>query len=478
MAPRRYKMHPRTLALGLICLCAFSHAERQHHYRLDFTGDLDSVAVTAQLANPGVALVASGLERRHVTDLATCGGTSIAPPRRGRVQLPAGVECISYTARLLPVRGRGRWTVEQEGVRVTSSRSWLLLPRLHTGDRVQLRVTKPDHVDLSVPWVRSPGETNAAHSIYELRASPRSDENLVVIGQFVSLDLSSVGLRKPAALTFARSARGTPGSGEIDVVEAWLLHNFSGIRRAFGRIPNPQAQIVVMGARSEGSSPVPFGHVIRDQGETIRFFVDPQRSLAAFKKDWTAVHEISHLLLPYVEEKWIAEGFASYYQNVLQARLGEYSQTEAWGRLARSFARGRDAGRNVSPNGTRDAPFWEVRMMVYWSGAALALMADVELREQSGGAQSLDTVLARLGECCLPGETSTSGRVLFEQLDRLAGRSVFVALYDQYADQRGMPDTGPLMQRLGVSGAGVRAQLSDTADLSHIRRAITQSLAR
>ena len=45
-------------------------------------------------------------------------------------------------------------------------------------------------------------------------------------------------------------------------------------------------------------------------------------------------------LLPYVVsgEKWISEGFASYYQNVLLARRGVYSESEVWQRLHRAFA--------------------------------------------------------------------------------------------------------------------------------------------
>lgn len=41
-------------------------------------------------------------------------------------------------------------------------------------------------------------------------------------------------------------------------------------------------------------------------------------------RDWTATHELSHMLLPYVasRDRWLSESLASYYQNVLRARDG------------------------------------------------------------------------------------------------------------------------------------------------------------
>ena len=85
------------------------------------------------------------------------------------------------------------------------------------------------------------------------------------------------------------------------------------------------------GRRGGGGSAVPFGHVIRDGGEAVRFFVNDDKPLDKYLGDWTATHEFAHLLLPYIEskQKWISEGFASYYQNVLLARRGVYSEEEA-----------------------------------------------------------------------------------------------------------------------------------------------------
>jgi predicted metalloprotease with PDZ domain len=219
---------------------------------------------------------------------------------------------------------------------------------------------------------------------------------------------------------------------------------------------------------------VPFGFVIRDGGEAVRFFVDPARPLADYLGDWTATHEFAHLLLPYVRgsEKWVSEGFASYYQNVLLARRGVYTGTDAWRRLHRSFGK---AARIADPpplSRIDGRPFWEVRMLIYWSGAALALEADTRLRAASGGRESLDSALARLSSCCLPSDRVWRARELFEKLDSLVATPLFVELYESYSKRRGMPDLDPLFEELGIRAEDDQVRLTGQGRLTWVRDAI------
>ena len=114
-------------------------------------------------------------------------------------------------------------------------------------------------------------------------------------------------------------------------------------------------------------------------------------------------------------------------------------------------------------------------MMIYWSGAAIALLADQRLRFVSDGAVSLDTVLGRLQACCLPSSTVWQGRALFEKLDALSPIPVFVALYEEYADMPGMPDLTALYAQLGIRIEDGQVELDDQAPFAHIRRAIMKS---
>jgi hypothetical protein len=69
---------------------------------------------------------------------------------------------------------------------------------------------------------------------------------------------------------------------------------------------------------------VHFGQSIRGQGNALELLVDPTRPAAEFADDWTAVHELSHLMHPYLGDRgtWLAEGLATYYQNVLRRAPG------------------------------------------------------------------------------------------------------------------------------------------------------------
>ena len=222
---------------------------------------------------------------------------------------------------------------------------------------------------------------------------------------------------------------------------------------------------------------MPFGRVVRDGGETVELFVNPNAPKADFMEDWTATHEFSHLMHPYLhgEYRWITEGLAQYYQNILLARSGAYDEEQAWQKIYAGLKRGRDSRPELSPNEAAAGRVRSGRMKVYWSGAAIALMADVNLRERSGGEETLDTVLQRFQECCLPSTDVWSGPEFFTKLDSLASEPVFMPLYRRYADTAGFPDTSEVFARLGIRIDDDEVSLRGRGELVEIREAITRT---
>ena len=282
-------------------------------------------------------------DAKRLDDLQTCDGTPLQS-RGSRIYLSAGQQCFRYRHPLRNDAAR-RAIALADDVSLTSPSTWLWLPELAHDDFVRLELTlAPDQV-ASVPWPQS------ADGSYRIAASPRSSRAVAVFGRFRTPTLAVGGAQLTVALVDSLEA-------ELDEHKtlAWLDAALSGVSEVYGRLPNPNVQIIVVpsGRASRSRSPVPFGHVIRDGGETVQFFVDAGQPLANYLRDWTADHEFAHLLLPYVdgEQKWISEGFGSYYQNVLQARRGAYTEQQAWQRLHRSFKRpirlrptGRERGR-------------------------------------------------------------------------------------------------------------------------------------
>jgi predicted metalloprotease with PDZ domain len=227
----------------------------------------------------------------------------------------------------------------------------------------------------------------------------------------------------------------------------------------------------------DGREPVPWGEVQRGGGDAVHLYINQRLPAEEFMADWVLVHELSHLLHPVIDspDRWLSEGIASYYQNVLRARAGLNSAHVAWNRLHAGFERGIGAtsrGRSLaeaSETMMRDRSF----MRVYWSGAAIALLADVELRRRSAGAQSLDTALAAFRRCCLPAERSWSAGELMQKLDQLTGVTVFMDLYREHVDADEFPELGALYRQLGLqSMSATSLRLDPTAPGAAICEAI------
>jgi len=296
---------------------------------------------------------------------------------------------------------------------------------------------------------------------------------MMIMGSFFSVSLFaaalSIEVRQPVDEDKA-----------AEIVE-WLQSTADTVKLAYGRFPNPSARIIVIPSteNARGSdSPVIYGRVTRNNGETVELFVDPDRPIEEYYSDWTATHEFSHLMLPLLSQRyrWISEGFATYYQNVLMSRAERYTPEFAWQRLSEGFERGRESRPDLSPNDAASGGIRRARMKVYWSGAAIALMADIRLRERSNGKESLDQALGQLQSCCLPSRRRWSGTELFEKLDTFVETPVFMPLYRQYADVDGFPDIAPLLSDLGVStNPGGTITLDDRARLAEVRKAISAS---
>ena len=136
------------------------------------------------------------------------------------------------------------------------------------------------------------------------------------------------------------------------------------------------------------------------------------------------------------------------------------------------FQRARREHDDISPNEAGAMRLWDARMMVYWSGAALALVADVRLRRLSGGRETLDSVLGKLQACCLPSVRIWRGREFFKKLDELSPYKIFTGLYDMYADSPGLPDINPDFRALGITLDNGKVILQDNAPDAGLREAI------
>lgn len=467
----------RALLLGglliLLC-CSLGASAAAHRYTVSTDEQLTELSVHACLAGAPKSLRARSKQAEQLLiDVHNDSNGETIKLTQGRIPLNRPDSCVRYRVDLVSAAAlNSRYQHIADNNRLIAIPHWLWLPRGQGATKTEIRFELPPRMSASVPW-RSYTEADGS-GYYQLEASPRSDNAVLALGYFKSCDIKVPGARLRTAFV-----RGRFKSDE-EALGRWLTDAAHNVALTYGRFPNPAPQILVVPVAKhllDNTEPVPFGHVIRDGGEAVQFYVNQRQPGADFIADWTATHEFAHLLIPYVssDEKWISEGLASYYQNVLMARGGNYSAEKAWRKIIEGFRRGEQSVPHLSLESAMPIGSWDGIMKTYWGGAAIFLMADVELRRRSNGEASLDTVLSELQQCCLPSARMWDGLSLFRKLDRLAPSPVFESLYERYRAQKEFPAYDALLRKLGVSLNLKRVSFNNDAPWASIRNNIMRT---
>ena len=452
-------------------------AERVHRYTVAVDPELTQVSVRSCFdGRVPIRLTAESLDAAvALADARIEGSRKRLEPNGAELNLgsqPDGA-CLAYVSAIGPeqrrhdrTRGPGRRVGTDL---ITDIGLWLWRPDTLAEDAdIEVRFALPPGISVSAPWrpVRGP---DGAIVAYRLGHGPYDWPAAVAFGTFNERELEVGGARLRVSVL-----HGVPAV-EWDFVQQWLARAAGAVTLVYGRFPVETAQVLVVpGAR--GDEPVPWAYVLRGGMPSVHFFINQRRPLSQFLTDWTAVHELSHLLLPYIrpEDAWLSEGLASYYQNVLSARAGMITEQEAWQRMHRGFRRGMRSMpgltlADATERMYRDGAF----MRVYWHGAAMLLLADERLRLRTRGRESLDTALAKLHDCCLAPGQGWQASTLFARLDELTGEAVFGELLAEQNSSR-FPDLTDAYALLGLrtAGDGETIELLETGEQVGDREAI------
>ena len=462
--------------VALLLATGTASAERLHKYTVAIDPGLSTLSVRACFdgAAPESLLAESLDATLALLDLRVESSRKPIQPS-GSVSLKTLPEngCVVYRADVSrPIKQHDRTGGKIQHVGkdlLTSAGIWLWRPETLAADEdIEISFVLPEGMAVSVPWrpvARSDGSAafRIGHSPYDWPAS-------VAFGRFSERNLNVGGARLRLSVL-----DGTPAA-DVEQIQAWIEDSARMVVQLFGRFPQSQAQILVVpGAR--GPEPTPWAYVIRGGAPAAHFFINQQRPIADFFEDWTAVHELSHLLLPFVnaEDVWLSEGLATYYQSVLRARDGRMKAAEAWRQLHAGFSRGRESAPGMTlAQATQSMYRFGTYMRVYWEGAAIMLMADVRLRELTAGRQSLDTALAALNECCNATDRAWSARELFTRLDELTGTSVFGEIHDQHVSSNSFPDLSRTYRALGLATGSDSIEFANRDDAKHLRETIME----
>ncbi len=463
------------VALGLI---APAQAERMHRYTIAIDPKLTEISVRACFSGqPPAALVAESLDAPIALTEARIEGSRKAIAPSGALSLKEVPDngCIAYrtsVSRPIKVHDRTGGKIRRVGRDLLASVGlWLWRPEnLAPDEHVELSFDLPEGVAVSTPW-KPWGQPGGI--AFRLGHTPYDWPATVAFGRFREHTIRVGGAQLRVAVL-----DGSPPP-DLEQVHAWLEEAAQMVADLYGRFPVAQAQLLVV-PNAPGSEPTPWAFVLRGGGPSAHFFVNQRRPIQEFRDDWTATHELAHLLLPFIvhDDAWLSEGIATYYQNVLRARAGKMSEREAWSRLHSGYQRGRDAAPGMTlAQATENMYRGGTFLRVYWEGAAMVMLADVRLRQLTAGKQSMDTALAALRECCLELDRAWTARELFTRLDEITGTHVFSELFDAHVASKEFPDLTAVYRQLGIQPAGDAVDLVPTAPYRQLREAIMSNSA-
>ena len=460
--------------LGLVATaswCGLAQAERVHRFTASINPELTQIDVKACFDGaPPETLVAESLDATvaliGVRNDAT--GEEIVPGGFIPLKSVADNGCVTYQVDVShPIKRHDRTggKVQRVGTDVAVSVGlWLWRPARPDAE-VELAFDLPDGVAVSAPWFPLDG---ADRPTFRLGNTPYDWPAWTAFGRFTESNLEVAGSQLHIAIL--------DGSPPVDVekITGWIADAAAMVGGLYGRFPYPRAQVTVL-PNARVREPTPWAFVARGGGPAVHFVINQRRPIDEFYGDWTAAHEFSHLFLPFVDSRdaWLSEGVASYYQNVLRARSGRMSAQQAWSELHAGFVRGRSEAKDLTlAEATERMYHSRFFMRVYWSGAAIMLLADLRLRQVSDGSQSLDTALAALNACCSGLQREWRARELFARLDELTTTTVFTTLLDEYVDSERFPDLSQAYRELGLVPAGSEVSLVPDAPLAGLRDAI------
>ena len=175
----------------------------------------------------------------------------------------------------------------------------------------------------------------------------------------------------------------------------WIKHADSGITTLFGSLPYQYK--VFFYHSNDGNGPCPWAHTRKYTDRESHFYVNTSYTLEKVKQDWTASHELSHLIFPYLGRKgmWFAEGIASYLQYQIMYANNTINWTQAVDKLHERFDKARSY-KNFDQSSILELSSYGKDILnkkifnmdsnyyirLYWGGAAYFLHVDKNLYEK------------------------------------------------------------------------------------------------
>jgi hypothetical protein len=338
---------------------------------------------------------------------------------------------------------------------VAPASTWLLrpqpLPEAGLPARLHVRVSPPLAFVTGLPPVAG------AASTFSVELLPSFVSPYSAFGQFHDEEVQIGG----ATL---RLAVATPAlDRDRMAMRSWVMTAARAVTAYFGRFPVDRALVLAV---PQGAGV--HGKAMGGGGATVLLQIAPGTELTDPGIDWQATHEMVHLAVPEMSRAqiWLSEGLATYVEPLARSLTGELRPESVWRDLMVGLPKG------LPGPGDRGLDRTHTWGRTYWGGALFAFLADLEIRQATGGAQSLATALRGVLREGGDARVSWSVERFNAACDRAVGKPILTNLYRRWASRPVEVDLAALWRQLGVSLSEGRVSFDDGAPLAGIRRAM------
>ena len=364
---------------------------------------------------------------------------------------------LQDAARTLRDRTRA---LEHEGAFLAPPSSWLARPVVAVHGRYRLTVRTPPGTAFVTGLFPSPGAGPVTYEadVDDLGQSPYSG-----FGAFATSEIEVPG----GTVVMATA----PGSLDLQrgALISWVTSSARAVAEYYGGFPVPRVLVLVLPG---GRRPIGFGTALGNGGASIMIWVGRSAGEQDLASDWVLTHEMVHLGIPNLPraQRWLEEGLATYVEPLVRARGRRLAEEEVWrglvGGLPRGLPQPGDQGLNRTHTWGR----------TYWGGALFSFLADLEIRQRTGGRGALDDALR--------GVVQNGGSIAVQwpierflrEGDRATRTTVLAEMYQRHAEASAGVDLAEMWRRLGVSVTPGGVRFDESAPLAAVRRALTSPI--
>ena len=256
-----------------------------------------------------------------------------------------------------------------------------------------------------------------------------------------------------------------PDTEVASEVRRWVEISARAVARYYDAFPVRRVQVMVETFAGGG---VRSGKAFGGDPARVYVVVGNHTTRELFDDDWKMTHELVHMGLPSLAERhhWMEEGLATWVEPIARARIGALTAEQVWSDVVRDMPQG------LPRAGDRGLDFTPTWGRTYWGGAMFWMLADIQIRERTGGKKGLEHALRAIVRA-----GGTIGTVwpierVISVGDGATGVPVLRELYDRMKASPAPVDLDAIWKRLGIVKREGRVVFDDSAPQAAIRRAI------